>query len=152
MARTVTDLWRREGWDVGTERVYTIWRHEGLKVPTKQPKRARLWRADGSCLRLRPAYRNHVWSLSASFARRLLTSISDPLKPLSFHSLSTIAQNLCSRPIAPVQATMTWSSTICSFSVCCSIVRNCPAGNVAELSVPITTLSLQKRPTMAVID
>ena len=60
--RTVTDLLRREGWDVGNDRVYTIWRHEGLKVPTKQPKRARLWRADGSCLRLRPAYRHHVWS------------------------------------------------------------------------------------------
>ena len=60
--RTVTDLLRREGWDVGKDRVYTIWRHEGLNVPTKQPKRARLWRADGSCLRLRPAYRHHVWS------------------------------------------------------------------------------------------
>jgi hypothetical protein len=59
--RTVTDLLRHEGWDVGKDRVYTIWRHEGLKVPTKQPKRARLWRADGSCLRLRPMYRNHVW-------------------------------------------------------------------------------------------
>jgi len=60
--RTVTDLLRREGWDVGKDRVYTIWRQEGLKVPMKQPKRARLWGADGSCLRLRPAYRNHVWS------------------------------------------------------------------------------------------
>lgn len=60
--RTVTDLLRREGWDVGKDRVYTIWRHEGLKVPAKQPKRARLWRADGSCLRLQPRYRNHVWS------------------------------------------------------------------------------------------
>ena len=60
--RTVTDLLRREGWDVGKDLVYTIWRHEGLQVPHKQPKRARLWRADGSCLRLRPAYRNHVWS------------------------------------------------------------------------------------------
>jgi putative transposase len=28
-------------------------------VPTKPPQRARLWR---SCLRLRPAYRHHVWS------------------------------------------------------------------------------------------
>ena len=60
--RTVTDLLRLEGWDVGKDRVYTIWRQEGLNVPMKQPKRARLWRADGSCLRLRPAYRNHVWS------------------------------------------------------------------------------------------
>ena len=60
--RTVTDLLRREGWDVGPDRVYTIWRQEGLQVPQKQPKRARRWRADGSCLRLRPAYRHHVWS------------------------------------------------------------------------------------------
>jgi len=60
--RTVTDLLRREGWNVGKDRVYTIWRHEDLKVPAKQPKRARLWRADGSCLRLRPTYRHHVWS------------------------------------------------------------------------------------------
>ena len=60
--RTVTDLVRQEGWDVRKDRVYTIWRQEGLKVPTKQPQRARLWRADGSCIRLRPVYRNHVWS------------------------------------------------------------------------------------------
>ena len=60
--RTMTDLLRREGWDVGKDSVYTIWRHEGLQVPQKQPKRARLCRADWSCLRLRPAYRHHVWS------------------------------------------------------------------------------------------
>ena len=35
---------------------------EGLKVPKKQPKRGRLWLTDGSCLRLRPEHRNHVWS------------------------------------------------------------------------------------------
>src|SRR6516165_2607279 len=34
----------------------------GLKVPPKQPKRGRLWLADGSCIRLRPEHRNHVWS------------------------------------------------------------------------------------------
>lgn len=44
------------------KRVYRIWRQEGLKVPSKQPKRARLWLNDGSCIRLRPEYRNHVWS------------------------------------------------------------------------------------------
>jgi hypothetical protein len=38
------------------------WRQEGLKVPTKQPKKGRLWLNDGSCIRLRPAYRDHVWS------------------------------------------------------------------------------------------
>jgi transposase InsO family protein len=60
--RTVTGMVQREGWDVGKDGVYTIWRQEGLNVPQKQPKRARLWRADGSWVRLRPAYRNHVWA------------------------------------------------------------------------------------------
>ncbi len=60
--RTVTELVRREGWDVGKDRVYTIWREEGLQVPRKQPKRARLWLADGSCIRRRAEYPNHVWS------------------------------------------------------------------------------------------
>jgi len=60
--RTVTSLLNQEGIDVGRDRVYTIWRQEGLKVPQKQPKRARLWFADGSCIRMRPEYKNHVWS------------------------------------------------------------------------------------------
>jgi hypothetical protein len=47
---------------VNHKRVERIWRQEGLKVPQKQPKRRRLWLADGSCVRLRPNYRNHVWS------------------------------------------------------------------------------------------
>lgn len=33
-----------------------------MKVPKKQPKRGRLWFNDGSCARLRPLHRNHVWS------------------------------------------------------------------------------------------
>ena len=44
------------------KRVKRIWREEGLKVPQKQPKRRRLWLNDGSCIRLRPEQRNHVWS------------------------------------------------------------------------------------------
>ena len=31
-------------------------------MPKKQPKRGRLWLHDGSCVRHRPEYRNHVWS------------------------------------------------------------------------------------------
>jgi putative transposase len=31
-------------------------------VPKKQPKRGRLWLNDGSCNRLRPEYKDHVWS------------------------------------------------------------------------------------------
>ena len=47
---------------MGKDRVYTIWRQEGLPVPQKQPKRARLWLANGSCVRTRPEWPNHVWS------------------------------------------------------------------------------------------
>jgi len=60
--RKVTALLRDAGWLVNDKRVERIWRREGLKVPQKQPKRGRLWLADGSCVRLRPEYPNHVWS------------------------------------------------------------------------------------------
>lgn len=60
--RQITDLLKSEGWDVGKDRVFSIWQREGLKVPQKQPKRGRLWLADGSCIRLRPEFKNHIWS------------------------------------------------------------------------------------------
>jgi putative transposase len=50
------------GWRVNHKRVERIWRREGLKVPKKQPKRGRLWLNDGSCVRLRPEHKGHVWS------------------------------------------------------------------------------------------
>jgi transposase InsO family protein len=61
--RRITALLNNEhGWRVNHKRVERIWRKEGLKVPKKQPKRARLWLNDGSCIRLRPEYKDHVWS------------------------------------------------------------------------------------------
>lgn len=60
--RRITALLKQEGWRVNHKRVERIWRREGLKVPKKQPKRKRLWFNDGSCIRLRPEYKNHVWS------------------------------------------------------------------------------------------
>ena len=60
--RRITKMLRREGWRVNHKRVERLWRQEGLEVPQKQPKRRRLWLNDGSCVRLRPAHRNHVWS------------------------------------------------------------------------------------------
>lgn len=53
---------RGEGWHVNHKRVGRIWRREGLRVPHKQPKRGRLWLNDGSCIRLRPEHKNHVWA------------------------------------------------------------------------------------------
>jgi putative transposase len=40
-----------------------------LKVPKKQPKRKRLWLNDGSCIRLRPEHKDHVWSYDFVIAR-----------------------------------------------------------------------------------
>jgi transposase InsO family protein len=60
--RRITALLNEAGWDVSVSRVARIWRREGLKVPGKQPKRRRLWLADGSCIRLRPERPNHVWA------------------------------------------------------------------------------------------
>lgn len=65
----ITGLLKNEGWIVNHKRVERIWRLEGLKVPKKQPKRGRLWLNDGSCIRLRPEYKDHVWSYDFVAAR-----------------------------------------------------------------------------------
>ena len=82
--RRVTGMLQEEGFRVNHKRVERLWCREGLKVPQKQPKRKRLWLNDGSCVRLRPAYRNHVWSYdfmmdrtSDGRALKLLTIIDE---------------------------------------------------------------------------
>jgi len=83
--RRITALLNNEhGWRVNHKRVERIWRKEGLKVPKKQPKRGRLWLNDGSCIRLRPEHKYHVWSYDFVTARttdgrafRMLTIIDE---------------------------------------------------------------------------
>ena len=82
--RMVTGLLREDGWKVNHKRIERLWRREGLKVPQKQPKRKRLWLGDGSCVRLRPSYTDHVWSYdfvqdrtSDGRAFRMLTLIDE---------------------------------------------------------------------------
>lgn len=60
--KRITGLMRAEGFVVNKKRVERIWREEGLKVPARQPKKARLWLADGSCIRKKAEYKNHVWT------------------------------------------------------------------------------------------
>ena len=80
----ITALLHQEGWRVNHKHVERIWRQEGLRVPQKQPKRDRLWLADGSCIRRRAEYPNHVWSYNFVMDRtqggrplKLLTIIDD---------------------------------------------------------------------------
>lgn len=60
--RRITAMLKSEGWEVNHKRVERIWREEGLRVPKKQKKRGRIYLKNGSCIRLRPLYQNHVWS------------------------------------------------------------------------------------------
>ena len=67
--RRITAMLRQDSWQVNHKKVERIWRREGLKVPQKQPKRRRLWLNDGSCVRLRPQHKDHVWSYDFVMAR-----------------------------------------------------------------------------------
>jgi transposase InsO family protein len=82
--RRITAMLRQENWLVNHKRVERIWRMEGLKVPKKQPKRGRLWLNDGSCIRLKPEHKDHVWSydfvksrISDGRSFRILTMIDE---------------------------------------------------------------------------
>lgn len=60
--KRITALLRSEGWRVNHKRVERLWRQEALKVPARHKKRGRLYLNDGSCIRLRPCWPNHVWA------------------------------------------------------------------------------------------
>jgi len=78
--RRITALLRQEGWKGNHQRVERLWRQEGLTGPQKQPQRARLWLADGSCVRKRPEYPNPVWAYDFVMDR---THEGRPLKLLA---------------------------------------------------------------------
>ena len=78
--RRITALLKREGFRVNHKRVYRIWREEGLKVLQKQPKKKRLWLNEESCIRLKPEFKNHVWSYDFVFER---TEDGRPIKMLN---------------------------------------------------------------------
>ncbi len=60
--KRITALLRIAGWQVNHKRVERIWRQEALKVPHKHKKKGRLYLNDGSCIRLRSSWPNHVWA------------------------------------------------------------------------------------------
>jgi putative transposase len=82
--RRIMALLREEGWQINHKRMLRLWRQEGLKVPSKQPKRKRLWFNDGSCARHRPEHKDHVWSYDFVMSRsddgrpmKMLTTIDE---------------------------------------------------------------------------
>jgi len=112
--RMIAGLMRNVGWQTATaDRVRCIWREEGLKIPAKQPPRGRLWLNDGSCLRLRPEYRNHVWSYDFVLVRdaygnkiRMLTMIDEFSRIcLNIHCSRRIGANEVIEPLANAMIT-----------------------------------------------
>jgi transposase InsO family protein len=99
--RRITALLRQEGWRVNHKRVERLWRQEGLRVPQKQPKRGRLWLADGSIVRRRAERPNHVWSYDFVFDR---TANGRPLTTSSSTAQPTVAHCGCSRSSTSTRA------------------------------------------------
>jgi len=65
--RQVGDLINNEREKEGLERVnhkriYRVYTQNGLTLPIKKVKKGRLHTKDGACYRLKPLYKNHVWS------------------------------------------------------------------------------------------
>lgn len=82
--RRITSILQDLGWSVSHGRVEAIWRREGLKVPKRHKAKRRLWLGDGSCIRLRPQHKDHVWAYDFVAARthdgrpiRMLTIIDE---------------------------------------------------------------------------
>lgn len=89
--RRIATLLREAGWSVSDGRVERLWRREGLRVSAKQPKNGRLWLNDGSCIRLRPEYRNHVWSYDFVHCRTDDGKVFRTLNTLDEHSRECLA-------------------------------------------------------------
>ena len=89
--RRIAALLRDAGWEVNDKRVERLWRREGLKVPMKQSKKGRLWLNDGSCVRLRPEYRDHVWSYDFVHCRTEDGKVFRTLNILDEHSRECLA-------------------------------------------------------------
>ena len=89
--RRIAALLRDAGWSVSDGRVERLWRREGLKVPAKQPKKGRLWLNDGSCVRLRSEYRNHVWSYDFVHCRTDDGKVFRTLNIIDEHSRECLA-------------------------------------------------------------
>src|SRR5271167_2334411 len=105
--RRITALLKRDGWQVGKDRVERIWRREGLKVPQRQKPRGRLWFNDGSCVRLRPEHANHVWSYDFVSAKtydgrtvRMLNLIDEHIRG---HPTGTMSSQECNAACATNQ-------------------------------------------------
>ena len=67
--RMTTAFLKRAGMEINAKRVQRLWRLEGLKVPARQRKRARLGNSENGTQRLSAERVNHVWSYDFVFGQ-----------------------------------------------------------------------------------
>ncbi len=67
--RRIAVLLQREGFQAGFDRVYRLWRREGLKVPQTPRKKRRLGTSANGCTRQRVSRKNQVWAWDFIFDR-----------------------------------------------------------------------------------
>jgi putative transposase len=58
---------RDEGWAANRKKIQRLWREEGLRVPPRRRKRARLGTSTCPPERLRANHRDHVWAMDFQF-------------------------------------------------------------------------------------
>lgn len=78
--RRIAVLLKREGFQAGFDRVYRLWRREGLKVPKTPRKKRRLGSSAHGCVRHSVERQNQVWAWDFIFDR---TASGTSLKWLS---------------------------------------------------------------------
>ena len=151
-SRRITALRHQEGWRPNHKRVERIWRQEGLKVPQKQPKRARLWLANGSCIRRRAEHPNHGWSYNFVMDRtqdgrplKLLTVVDEYTReclaiavrrrPTSRESRRSRGSCFCSEAARRISAPTTARSLLprrCGIGIACSRSRPCSSSRAVR--------------------
>src|SRR6185437_11524639 len=136
--RKIAELLRRAGWLVNDKRVERIWRREGLKVPARQPKRARLWLNDGSCMRLRAERPNHVWSPAFAGAGSTTSSRNAPMRDANFACSTSSTSSLTSAwPFGyPAGSNRSTSSTYYRICSSCAAFPSTFAPTTGQSSLP----------------
>ena len=146
--RRVAALLRDAGWQVNDQRVERLWRREGLKVPMKQPKKGRLWMNDGSCVRLRPECRNHVWSYDFLHHRTDDGRAFRTLNILDEHSRECLAIRVKRKlNSAEVIDALTDLFILRGVPAYIRSDNQCPAGDLVQPNLPRGALSSLLRPS-----
>ena len=107
-----------------------------LKVPQKQKPRGRLWLNDGSCVRLRPTHRNHVWSDFVMARGRMTATAYGSINLIDEHHARKPAGATCATPMVIV--TRSISAALADVMVVKGVPEHLRARTMGRSSSPKT--------------